>query len=50
METSYPALRRGVDMARIPKGAVASMLENEATKKTIFLEEATSVLQSDVGV
>ena len=37
-------------MARIPKGAVASMLEKEATKKTIFLEDFTPPLQSDVGV
>jgi hypothetical protein len=36
---SYPAFIRGVEIARIPKGAVASMLENEGTKKTIFLED-----------
>jgi hypothetical protein len=36
---SYPAFIRGVEIARIPNGAVASMLENEGTKKTIFLED-----------
>ena len=36
MRTSYPARRSGVDTARIPKGAVASRLENAGKKKTIF--------------
>lgn len=31
-------------MARIPRGAVASMLEKEATKNTIFLDEFTGCL------
>ena len=30
-------------MARIPRGAVASMLEKEATKKTIFFDDLTCV-------
>src|SRR5581483_253925 len=38
---SYPALSRGVEMARIPSGAVASILEKEATKKTIFFDDFT---------
>ena len=38
---SYPAFNSGVEIARIPNGAVASMLENEGTKKTIFLEDFT---------
>src|SRR5436305_12312096 len=41
MQISYPASNRGVEIARIPSGAVASMLEKEATKKTIFLEDFT---------
>jgi hypothetical protein len=41
MQISYPASIRGVEIARIPSGAVASMLEKEATKKTIFLEDFT---------
>src|ERR1700730_17653254 len=41
--TSYPAFSRGVEMARIPKGAVASMLEKEATKKTIFFDDFTGM-------
>ncbi len=41
MRNSYPASSRGVEMARIPNGAVASMLENEATKNTIFFEDFT---------
>jgi len=36
MQISYPASSRGVEIARIPSGAVASMLEKEATKKTIL--------------
>src|SRR5215469_5323554 len=32
-------------MARIPSGAVASILENEATKNTIFLEGFTRHLE-----
>src|SRR6266404_5952646 len=36
--TSYPAFMRGVEIAKMPNGAVASMLENEGTKNTIFLE------------
>ncbi len=39
MRMSYPAFSSGVDIARMPRGAVASMLENEATKKTIFFED-----------
>jgi hypothetical protein len=39
--TSYPASSSGVEIARIPNGAVASMLENEGTKKTIFFEDFT---------
>lgn len=30
-------------MARIPSGAVASMLEKEATKNTIFFDDFTAV-------
>jgi hypothetical protein len=30
-----------VEIARIPKGAVASMLEKEATKNTIFFDDFT---------
>lgn len=30
-------------MARMPSGAVASMLENEATKNTIFFDDFTAV-------
>ena len=30
-------------MARMPSGAVASMLENDATKKTIFFDDFTAV-------
>ena len=30
-------------MARMPSGAVASMLENEATKNTIFFDDFTGV-------
>jgi len=30
-------------MARIPRGAVASMLEKEATKNTIFFDDFTAV-------
>jgi hypothetical protein len=41
MQISYPASSRGVEIARIPSGAVASMLEKEATKKTIFFEDFT---------
>ena len=40
---SYPAFNKGVEMARIPRGAVASMLEKEATKKTIFFDDFTGV-------
>src|SRR5215467_3716040 len=39
MRISYPAFSSGVDIARMPSGAVASMLEKEATKKTIFFED-----------
>jgi hypothetical protein len=38
---SYPASSSGVEIARIPSGAVASMLENDATKNTIFFEDLT---------
>jgi len=40
---SYPAFKRGVEMARMPSGAVASILENEATKNTIFFDDFKSV-------
>jgi hypothetical protein len=43
MQISYPASRRGVEIARIPSGAVASMLENEATKNMIFFDDFTGV-------
>ena len=43
MQISYPASRRGVEMARMPSGAVASMLEKEATKNTIFFDDFTAV-------
>jgi hypothetical protein len=32
--TSYPALNRGVATARIPRGAVASVLAKDGKKKT----------------
>ena len=41
MRISYPASNKGVEMARMPSGAVASMLENEATKNTIFFDDFT---------
>jgi hypothetical protein len=41
MRISYPAFNRGVEMARMPRGAVASMLEKEATKNTIFFDDFT---------
>jgi hypothetical protein len=41
IRTSYPAFNSGVEMARMPNGAVASMLEKEATKNTIFLDDYT---------
>src|ERR1700730_5377888 len=41
MRISYPASNSGVEMARMPRGAVASMLENEATKNTIFFDDFT---------
>src|SRR5258708_35363471 len=41
MRMSYPASNSGVEMARMPRGAVASMLENEATKNTIFFDDFT---------
>src|ERR1700751_990506 len=44
MQISYPASNKGVEMARIPRGAVASMLEKEATKNTIFFDEFTGCL------
>jgi hypothetical protein len=37
--TSNPACNNGVATARIPSGAVASILENDATKNTILLED-----------
>src|SRR6201997_3786821 len=43
MQPSYPASRRGVEIARMPSGAVASMLEKEATKNTIFFDDFTAV-------
>jgi len=41
MQISYPASSSGVEIARIPSGAVASMLENDATKNTIFFDDFT---------
>jgi hypothetical protein len=43
MQISYPAPRRGVEIARMPSGAVASMLEKDATKNTIFFDDFTAV-------
>jgi hypothetical protein len=43
MQISYPASSSGVEIARMPSGAVASMLENEATKNTIFFDDFTAV-------
>src|ERR1700739_644158 len=43
MQISYPASKRGVEIARMPSGAVASMLEKEATKNTIFFDDFTAV-------
>ena len=37
MQTLYPARSNGVDMARIPSGAVASVLESAEKENTIFL-------------
>ena len=37
--TSYPAFNSGVEIARIPNGAVASILEKEGKKNTIFFED-----------
>jgi hypothetical protein len=42
IRTSYPASSNGVEIAKIPSGAVASMLENDATKNTILLEDFTA--------
>src|SRR5260370_33572837 len=39
----YPAFKRGVEIAKMPNGAVASMLEKEGTKKTIFFEAFTGL-------
>jgi hypothetical protein len=36
-QISYPARSKGVETARIPRGAVASVLEKAGKKKTIFL-------------
>jgi hypothetical protein len=36
--TSYPARNSGVAIARMPSGAVASVLAKAGKKKTIFLE------------
>jgi hypothetical protein len=49
ISTSYPALIKGVEIAKIPNGAVASMLENDGTKKTIFLEDFTRLPLSLLG-
>src|SRR5580658_378118 len=38
MRTSYPARSSGVATARMPKGAVASVLVNAGKKKTTFLD------------
>jgi hypothetical protein len=40
---SYPAFSNGVEIARMPNGAVASMLEKEATKNTIFFDDFTKM-------
>src|SRR5690348_5604575 len=39
--TLYPALSSGVETARMPSGAVASLLANAGKKNTIFLEPFT---------
>ncbi len=46
---SYPARRSGVDMARIPSGAVASWLEKAGKKKTTFLDPMALPLNDTVG-
>jgi hypothetical protein len=38
IQTSKPARSSGVATARIPRGAVASVLEKAGKKKTTFLE------------
>lgn len=43
MQISYPASRSGVEIARMPSGAVASMLEKEATKNTIFFDDLMEI-------
>src|SRR5215831_2765583 len=43
MRMSYPAFSSGVAMARMPSGAVASTLEQDATKNTIFLDDFTEI-------
>src|ERR1035441_6982408 len=45
MRTSNPASSSGVEIARSPNGAVASILENDGTKKTIFLDFFTQALR-----
>src|ERR1700687_1916956 len=44
MRTTKPASSSGVEIASSPKGAVASILENDGTKKTIFLDFFTHTL------
>src|ERR1700733_12907979 len=41
IRTSNPASNNGVAIAKIPSGAVASMLENDATKNTILFDDFT---------
>src|ERR1035437_9928211 len=45
MRTSNPASSSGVEIARSPSGAVASILENDGTKKMIFLDLFTQALR-----
>src|SRR5271154_3036736 len=49
IRTSYPASNNGVEIAKIPSGAVASMLENDATKNTILFDDFTDALPGPGG-
>src|SRR5665213_3500245 len=42
----YPARSRGVETARMPSGAVASVLANDGKKKTILRERLRGVASS----
>src|SRR5258708_4272773 len=48
--TSYPASIRGVAIAKIPNGAVASMLENDGTKKNDLLRRLHAVTSRPFGL